>query len=70
MVNGLATLDGALDVVLVGGFVPNLGDSFQILTYASQTGTFGTITGSDLGNGKKLSATYNTTDVMLLTIPS
>jgi hypothetical protein len=37
-----ATLDGTLDVSLIGGFIPVDGDSFTIMTFPSRTGTFAT----------------------------
>ncbi len=39
-VDGTATLDGTLDVVLYNGFIPNDGDSFDILTATSIVGVF------------------------------
>lgn len=39
-----ATLAGNLVVSLVNGYVPNIGDSFTLLTYTSRTGTFTTTT--------------------------
>ncbi len=39
-VMGSAGLDGALNVTLVGGFTPSLGDSFQVMTFSSETGSF------------------------------
>jgi hypothetical protein len=44
-VTGQATLDGTLTVNLTGGFVPNPGDSFQVLTFGSGTGVFATLNG-------------------------
>ena len=44
---------------------PNIGDSFQIMTFASLVGTFGTITGLDLGNGTAFYLAYNSKDVTL-----
>ncbi len=41
-VGNLATLDGLLDVLLIGGFVPSLNDSFEIISAGSGiTGVFG-----------------------------
>jgi hypothetical protein len=39
-VTGSAALAGALNVTLVGGYVPQAGESFDILTYNSVAGTF------------------------------
>ena len=50
---GAATLDGTLNVALVNGFVPTPGDTFAVLTFASNTGTFA------LENIGGLTATYN-----------
>ncbi len=50
-IGGTATLAGTLNISLTPGYVPNIGDRFPILTYASRTGTFSAMTGSDLGNG-------------------
>ncbi len=42
-VTGAASLDGTVEVSLLGGYQPAAGDSFQFLTSASRTGTFDTI---------------------------
>ncbi len=42
IVNGSAALAGTLAVNLVNGFVPNVGDSFRIMRYGSNTGEFTT----------------------------
>jgi uncharacterized repeat protein (TIGR01451 family) len=41
-VNGSVTLDGILNVTLLGGFEPANADTFQPLTFTSKTGDFGT----------------------------
>ena len=38
-VTGAATLDGAIDVTLAGGYTPGADDSFQPLLYGSESGT-------------------------------
>jgi hypothetical protein len=43
-VSGAATLDGALGVEWLNGFVPALGQSFPVVTYGSRTGTFTELT--------------------------
>jgi hypothetical protein len=40
----LSLQGGTLDVTLGNGFVPVAGDSFQILTWGTLSGTFGTVT--------------------------
>jgi hypothetical protein len=42
-VAGLLSLDGALDVRLIDGFVPALGNTFDILDWSTRTGTFSTV---------------------------
>jgi hypothetical protein len=42
-VTGLLTLDGTLDVELVPGYRPNLGDSFDILDWGTRSGEFDTL---------------------------
>ncbi len=45
VVGGAATLDGTIDVHLINGFVPKVGDTFQVLTCASLTGSFSGLAG-------------------------
>src|SRR6185503_17057384 len=40
VVSGAATIDGTLNVTLVNGFTPSIGDVFTIVQAASRTGTF------------------------------
>jgi len=56
---GVATLAGTLNVARVGGFTPALGNTFDVLTFASRTGSFDTITGLDLEAGVKLQAAFD-----------
>ncbi|MBC8508399.1 MAG: hypothetical protein H8D34_26380, partial [Chloroflexi bacterium] len=44
-VAGLLTLDGTLDVSLINGFSPAVGDTFDILTFGSISGQFADATG-------------------------
>jgi hypothetical protein len=60
-ITGQATLDGTLTVHL-NGFVPNSGDQFAVLTFASGTGTFATIN----GDGPAFTPSYDPTDVTLV----
>ena len=49
------------------GFVPSGGDAFPILTYASHTGAFGSVTGTTAGTctfGLAYNATNLTLNVM------
>ena len=66
-VTGGATLDGTLSVNFVNSYVPNVGDSFQVVTYASRTGAFSAVNPIGLGAGLALNPTYNATNLTLTT---
>ena len=63
--NTVVSLDGTLEITLVGGYEPDLGDTLEIITANMVTGTFPTIDGESIGNGKKFVANYNHTNVTL-----
>lgn len=48
---GEAVLGGALELQILNGFQPTLGQSFEFMTFGSVSGDFSSITGFDLGNG-------------------
>ncbi len=64
-VSGAASLNGTLNVILTGGYNPDDGDAFTVMTYASHTGNFSTVTGTDLGSGRYLFPFDNPTDFTL-----
>jgi hypothetical protein len=68
-ISGQAALDGRLDVGLVGGFLPSSGDTFDLITWTSQTGSFGTITVPPVGTGLVLKAAYQATSLRVTTGP-
>src|SRR6185503_14259845 len=53
-ISGRAILDGNLELRPAANFDPPLGQEFVILTCATREGTFSTVTGSALPNGKRL----------------
>src|SRR2546430_10739354 len=54
------TLFRSLEITRTGGFEPNLGDTFTILTSdTSVSGTFLTVNGTSAGTGKKFQVNYN-----------
>jgi autotransporter-associated beta strand protein len=55
-VSNLATLDGNLVISFAPGYVPAIGSTFDVLTYASRTGTFDAVT-SDIA-GADFTAQY------------
>lgn len=66
-VSGSVSLAGTLKVVLIGGFVPSVGDAFRVLTYGSRSGTL-TLDVPPFGPGRTLDARYNPTDLTLQTV--
>lgn len=64
-ISGTAILDGALNVSLLGGFVPNIGDQFTLMTYASKTGTFASVNLPSLPSGRYWRLIYNSTNLVL-----
>jgi hypothetical protein len=68
-ISGSANLAGTLNLNLVPGYIPNIGDSFKILTYASYTGGFSTITGLTFNGGtERFNVQYNPTNVTLVVV--
>jgi hypothetical protein len=67
---GAATLGGTLAIEQAPAFHPTLGSSFQILTFASRTGTFSSVTGLSPGGGLAYDVVYNATDVTLVVTSS
>jgi hypothetical protein len=63
--SGVANLDGTLDLSLVGGFVPLLADSFQVMTSGARSGVFAALNGVDIGDGLAFQVNYDATAVTL-----
>ncbi|MBI4664593.1 MAG: hypothetical protein HY735_37855, partial [Verrucomicrobia bacterium] len=68
-ISGKAALDGSLNVLLTNAFQPRPGNSFQVMTYASRTGSFANVKGLDLGGGSALTADFRPT-ALVLSLPS
>lgn len=58
VINGTATLDGTLNIMLLEDFATNLDDNYHILTYTDRAGEFGTINGQNIGGGLCFHARY------------
>jgi fibronectin-binding autotransporter adhesin len=58
VVTGLATLDGTLNIELANGYLPNVGDSFDVLLFGSVSGDFATENGLDLSSGLQFDPEY------------
>lgn len=65
VVTGTVTLEGTLDVTIIGGFTPALGDEFAVLTYGDRQNQFDVIDGTDLGGGLSLVEEYQAAQLVL-----
>jgi hypothetical protein len=57
-IGGTATLGGSLTASLIGNFAPSVGQPFQVMTFASRSGTFASVNGP-------FTASYNAGNVTL-----
>jgi len=64
-VAGGASLNGTLNIKLINGFVPAIGDVFTILTGSAISGTFATVNGLGINSGEHFEITYNANNVTL-----
>ncbi len=60
-IGGTATLAGTVNFFVGGGFQPAPGQTFPVLLASSINGTFGTVSGTNTGNGHTFSLTYSAT---------
>jgi hypothetical protein len=66
LVTGKATLDGSMNLSIINGFLPVLGDLFKVVTFASATGTIAKYNGVNLTQyNLQLSAKQNPADITL-----
>ncbi len=68
-VSGAATLGGTLNVSLLNGFIPRVGDALQILTSSQVSGGFAAMNGLNLGNGDFFSPGPSRSGVLLTVLP-
>jgi hypothetical protein len=64
-IGGQVSLDGALDVDLINGFMPAANDSFTVMTYGSRAGVFDTVALPTLPAGLNWSLNYGLTSLTL-----
>lgn len=67
-ITGTASFAGTLQVALAGSYVPATSDSFIPITYASQTGSFGTTT-LPSGSGYQMAAATTFTNIAISAAP-
>jgi hypothetical protein len=65
-VTGVASLAGALEVAVTGGFVPTVDSAFAIVTASTRTGTFGSTSGLVLNAQRQLNPLYGSGGVSLI----
>jgi hypothetical protein len=63
-----ASLAGTLNLSLINGFVPNIGDTFKILNASSVSGTFATVNTTCIDSSEQFSVTYEANDVLLTVV--
>ena len=63
-----ASLNGTLNIGLINGFVPNVGSTFKIMNFKSETGTFSTVNGLNINSKEHFTITYQGTDVLLTVV--
>ncbi|MHC5540526.1 beta strand repeat-containing protein, partial [Singulisphaera rosea] len=68
VVSGSATLDGTLNVGLTNGLLLDVGNTFQVVSAGSLSGTFSTAHGLTLGTVSLLSPLYDSTDLTLVVV--
>lgn len=69
-ITGEADLNGTLEIDLINGFVPSVGDSFQVLTFGSVIGDFASYEGINLGNDLALKPVKSATGISLTVVES
>ncbi|MBU6308337.1 MAG: hypothetical protein KJS77_01170 [Planctomycetes bacterium] len=65
----LSLLGGTLNVVLYNGFVPSLGDRFEIVQYGQLSGDFGTVIYPTLSGSLSWQRTTSATAMMITVVP-
>ena len=68
-VSGHAQLNGLLTVNLLNGFVPQIGNMFDILNFASESGTFSMVDGLPINSQEHFVLEYNATNLTLDVVP-
>jgi len=66
----LADLNGTIEVSIINGFVPQVGDQFQIMTFGSVEGDFANYKGINLGNDLILKPQVSESGILLEVVES
>ncbi|HEX6505803.1 MAG TPA: hypothetical protein VF011_21380 [Terriglobales bacterium] len=63
-----ATLNGTLNIKLINGFVPAIGNSFTVVTASPVNGSFSTVNGLSINSGEHFMIAYNSNNVTLTAV--
>ena len=64
-VSGHAQLNGLMTVDLLNGYIPQLGNTFEVMTYGSESGNFSMVVGLPINNQEHFVLEYNSTNLTL-----
>ena len=64
-ISGHAQLNGLMTIDLLNGFVPDLGDMFDIMNFANASGTFSLVMGLPINGQEHFTLEYNPTNLTL-----
>ena len=64
-ITGHAQLNGLLNIDLLHGYVPQLGDTFDIMNFANESGTFSLVMGLPINGQEHFTLEYNPTNLTL-----
>jgi hypothetical protein len=67
-VTGHASLNGTLFVDLLNGYVPQVGNMFDIMNFGSSSGTFSVTVGLPINNQEHFVLEYNSTNLTLAVV--
>ena len=66
-VSGTANLAGTLNISMLAGYQPTLGETFTIMSYQNHIGTFSDVVTQSLSNGLQFKVLYNSQNIQLIT---
>ena len=67
-VTGSGALAGTIDLSTINGFTPALGQTYNVATFGSRTGTFANITGRSAGSGRQYAVSYTATKAIVTVV--
>ena len=64
-ITGQAHLDGMMTIDLLHGYIPQVGNAFQIMTFAGESGTFSNVVGLPINGQEHFNLQYNSSNLTL-----